>query len=225
MINRILNLFGRKKSTQKTAPPTPSQPPIIPSIPDVYSNLVGQLGTVICFHGAGGSGEAWGKKDKGKFTESLAKAGLSFICPPSISDKWNTTNSIGNPDIVAVLSIIKQLKAKGPFFLVGHSNGGAFVSRFALYSGMTFSGVQYSNAKGVQEILASAFYKVKTLFCYSVKDPIVSYQGVLYSINILKGKMVPYQSVELSKEYAQGDYRDEHEFLDTSKVSIPFFLG
>jgi pimeloyl-ACP methyl ester carboxylesterase len=194
---------------------------------DTYSDTRGKKGTVICFHGNGGSGSAWSKasNSKGSFCDALIAAGFSVVCPTAKNDKWDATNSPKNPDIEAVNRVLKHLNVKRPFFLIGHSNGGGFVSRFAVYSGNTISAVQYSNSSGIQNLLEDKKYKVPSRFAFSQADPVSAYSDIVEGMGELIERGIEVEPEDLTAIYAAGGYKNDHEFVDTAINTIDFFLN
>lgn len=180
--------------------------------------------TVICFHG-NGAGNQWTNplKNGGKFVSDMKKQGFKVLVAKSFEDKWSPVNSSSNPDIKSVLA---QLKAGGftaPYFLLGHSNGGGFVSRFTVFSGLTITAVQYSNASGILQILQSNSYKTPSLFAYSPKDPVVAYSDVKQAIATLKARGVKVAQLDLTPYY-KGAF-NQHAFINTAAVTGPWFKG
>lgn len=193
--------------------------------PSVISDLGGTKGTVVCFHGhnADGSAAVWGQPgDNGDFVRDLRQAGFSYICPPSKEGMWSDVNDASNPDILAVQSIINSFpNAPRPFYFVGHSNGGGFVTRMAVYSSIKPAAVQYSNSFGITGMMSRSGYSFPSLFCFSQKDPTVDYARVLESIQALVGRKIFVATNDLTGQYASG--RSNHEFLNTSSFTATQF--
>lgn len=192
-----------------------------------YYDVSGTAGTVLCFHGAGGSGQNWMEegREKAQFVADLRTAGFSFICPTAKASngKWNDTNSTKNKDVEAVSQLIRDLLARGPFFAVGHSNGGGFVPRFAVWGNRELAAVQLSNSPGVQQILALPQYFAPTAFCFSQNDPNVDFGKVAASAATLASRGVTVQENDLTAAYAAGGYMHDHQFMNTASTTAAFF--
>lgn len=192
-----------------------------------FSDMRGTKGTVICFHGSGGSSKGWTKDDdNGDYVKALIASGFSVVAPSSKGRGWNNTNSNRNVDIKALDKTLKDLKARPPYFLVGHSNGGGFVTRYAVYGAYKPKAVQYSNSSGIERLLKSSAYTVPSYFFYSPDDPVVNYKDVEDALNILNQRDVPieWEDITLLYEYGWG-YKSYHEFVDVSEYVIPWFLS
>lgn len=196
---------------------------------EAYCNLAGEAGTVLCFHGAGGSARGWMNEgtEKNSFVVGLASQGFSIICPTARArnGKWSTVESEKNKDVAQVNDLIRSLVARGPFFCVGHSNGGGFASRFAVYGCREIAAVQYSNASGILKILQSPQYFAATIFAYSEADPVVDYDKIVETVAALELRAVPVEEMNLTEDYAAEDARfaHDHEFYDTSTETAAFF--
>ena len=194
---------------------------------DVHSDMSGDLGTVLCFHGGQGNGFRWADldNDKGRFAAALVAQGFSVVCPTARDEMWSTENKSGNKDVQNVNRILKQLNAHRPYFLVGHSNGGGFACRYAAFGDIKPVAVQYSNSFGILEILKSKNYEIPSLFNYSPNDPSVDAQKVAEAVSILQRRRVTVEANDLSAYYAAGGYEHEHEFVNTAATSGPWFLA
>lgn len=194
---------------------------------DVYSDMEGEAGTVVCFHGAGGNGYAWANadSDKGRFTAALIAQGFSVVCPTARDDQWNDLSGSGNRDIQNVNRILDRLEARRPFFLVGHSNGGGFVTRFSAFGDIRPVAVQYSNASGIENVLKTKNYTPPSLFCYSPGDPVVDVRDVQKAVQTLQKRRLTVEARDLSAIYAAGGYAHQHEFVNTAATSGPWFLA
>jgi pimeloyl-ACP methyl ester carboxylesterase len=194
---------------------------------DVYHVMGGTLGTVLCFHGTGGSGFAWANTatDKGRFAAEMVDQGFSIICPTAKDEMWNALNMSGNRDIQAVNKVIKELDAVRPFFLVGHSNGGGFVTRFALYGDVRPVAVQFSNSAGNDTVIKNKNFRPACRWCYSPNDPGVEVQKVYDSMAAARKRGLVVNDRNLSAEYAAGDYKHEHEFVNTAEETGEWFLS
>ena len=190
---------------------------------DVYSDMSGPRGTVVCLHGTGGSGMAWKNKPENQgFTQNLLAAGFSFVCPSSEQSSWSAVNGASNPDIKNVTQILKMLDAKPPFFFIGHANGGGFASRLAAFIEIEFKpvAVEFSHASGIKQILRSSLYNYPSLYSYSRNDPTVAFSEVKKAMNILRRKGVLVVENDQTPLYPGVD---SHEFINTSEVSINFY--
>lgn len=203
------------------------------SLGEVYYYLGGSNGVILCFHGTNGNAGGWSKTDKKLFLDQMRSMNLSFICPTSLdrlNKQWNTTNTSDNADIRNVESILNLLKVptSTPIYLVGHSNGGGFVSRFALFSARAKSvrAAQYSNSSGIQRILSEPSYQVPSLFNFSDCDQVVDATKVRESVTILANKQpsVRHYLNDLDDHYAAGTYSHCHEFVSTAPMTAKFFF-
>lgn len=199
---------------------------------EVYRDLGGTKGVVLCFHGAGGSAEGWTKNDKLLLLEHLRSEGYSFVCPTSVdraSKQWDATNAASNPDVENVDALLDELGvAEGTkLFLVGHSNGGGFTSRYSLLSSRrpSVAAIQLSNAAGLQAALSHAAYVFPTLFNYADCDPVVDAAEVRANQDVLAAKSppVPVGDNDLDPVYEAGGYSDCHEFVSTPATTTSFF--
>lgn len=199
---------------------------------EVYYYLGGSRGVILCFHGTNGSADGWTKTEKKVFLDQMAKFNFSFVCPTSLDrakKQWNAQNSSDNSDIRNVEAILRALKVpvSMPLYLVGHSNGGGFVTRFAFYSSRSryIRATQYSNSSGIQQILSHASYRVPALFNFSDCDPVVDANKVRQSAKILASKQSSVRSSlnDLDDVYAQGNHNHCHEFVNTALLSAVFF--
>lgn len=192
----------------------------------LYLSLFGfpsEAATVICFHGNGDGGQ-WRdpKSEAGQFVADLRERGYLVIIADSRKRAWCATNSKNNPDIRATLAEVARQGAKPPFYLVGHSNGGGMVSRFAVYSGLEIAAVQYSNASGIRDVLASEAYLVPSLFCYSSKDRIVSQADIFDAARLLISRGITAELEEVTANQKSGR-KSDHAFRNTSAATIEFF--
>lgn len=199
---------------------------------EVYYYLGGSKGVILCFHGTNGSAAGWTQAEKKTFLDQMAKFNFSFVCPTSVdrtNKQWDALNSSNNLDIKNVEAILKVLKLplSMPLFLVGHSNGGGFVTRFALFSSRAQSirATQYSNSSGVQQIISDPSYRVPALFNFSDCDPVVDANKVRQSALILASKYpsVRHRLNDLDDVYADGNHNHCHEFVNTALLSASFF--
>lgn len=140
----------------------------------VYYSLSGTKGVVVCFHGAGGSATGWTREEKFDFLEDLRKQNYSFVCPTSLdrqNGQWSNTNDATNLDVINVDALLSHLQISNlqPLFITGHSNGGGFTSRFAIYSARKpqIKAVSLSNASGLNPVIASTQYNFPTIFNFS----------------------------------------------------------
>lgn len=132
-------------------------------------------------------------------------------------------------NVVNVDTILTDLNVPGgtPLYLVGHSNGGQFTSRYGIFSSRETAvrAVQISNAFGVTEILNSAAYTLPSLFAYADCDQITDAADVRNSISILNEKIPPVPAVDndIDHIYTKESYGSCHEFVDVSSTTIRFF--
>jgi hypothetical protein len=192
---------------------------------DVYSDMSGPRGTVVCLHGTRGSGMAWkNKPENHAFTQDLLAAGFSFVCPSSQqSSRWSAVNGPSNPDIKNVTMILRTLNARPPFFFIGHANGGGFATRLAAFIESEFKpvAVEFSHASGIKQILREPLYNYPTLYSYSRNDQTVTFSDVRNAMNILRSKGVLVVENDQTSLYPRR--ADNHAFINTSEVSIGFY--
>jgi pimeloyl-ACP methyl ester carboxylesterase len=190
----------------------------------VYSDMSGPRGTVVCFHGSGGSGFAWkNKPENHAFTQDLLAAGFSFVCPSSSQSTWSEVNGPTNPDIENVTLILQTLNARPPFFFIGHSNGGRFACRLAAYIEDSFkpNAVEFSHSAGNTPILKGPLYRYPSLFSYAVNDPAVLFSTVSYAMRALRSEGVLVLENDQTGLYPPS--ANHHAFINTSSVSIAFY--
>jgi pimeloyl-ACP methyl ester carboxylesterase len=160
---------------------------------EVYSDMSGPRGTVVCLHGSEGSGMGWSKRPENHaFTEDLRAAGFSFVCPTSSQPRWAELDGPDNPDIQNVTLILRTLNARPPFFFIGHSNGGRFACRLAAYIEEQFkpAAVEFSHSAGNYRILRGPLYDYPTLYSYSVNDPAVAFSTLSNAMKALRNQGV-----------------------------------
>lgn len=196
-----------------------------------YQYLGGTKGLILCFHGRGGSAAGWSRGENFKYLNTLRRNGYSFICPTSKNRKskvWDNRNNHTNRDIRNVESLLKALKVHPfmPIYLVGHSNGGSMVSRFAAFSrkhGDFVVAAHLSSSPGITAIQQSRFYDIPTLFTYGQCDQVVNFRTVEQNAEMLKKDRVFVWSKKLDRRYRDKRSRTCHEFLNTSRRAISFF--
>ena len=220
-----------------TATPTATPRPLptltlqtIEPFGDVYYDLTGPKGLILCFHGTGGSANGWSNGDKFNFLNALHIEGYAIVCPTSknrSSKQWDLTDSQTNPDVVNVDVLLHYLgiPITNKIFIVGHSNGGGFTPRYANNSERKskISGIQVSNHPGSSNIYSNSSYTIPTIFNYADCDPIINASNVRNSINILKQRGLSVLENDLDPIYTSGNYSDCHEFIDTSSLTKQFF--
>ena len=182
---------------------------------------------LLCFHGAGGSAAGWTRGNKATFVRAAFDAGYSVVCPTSLDrseGKWSNENTRENPDALAVERLLAQLDlAARPRFVVGHSNGGAFASRFALLASTKPVATQYSNASGVSAFIRNPSYDVPSRFSYADCDARVESADVLENARFLELGGVFVERESLDDLYAAAGDQTCHSFLDTSATTLAFF--
>lgn len=197
----------------------------------VYYYLGGTKGVIVCFHGTGGSADGWTKDEKLAFLEDLRKNNYSFVCPSSLNrtdGQWANTNAVDNVDVVNVDALLTnlQISIQQPLFLVGHSNGGGFTSRFAAYSerNAQIKAVNISNAAGIAPILASTSYNIPTLFNFSTCDVAVDEADVQRNSNLLNNKTPSVATIlnDITAQYIGGN-PNCHEFINVSTATLSLF--
>lgn len=198
----------------------------------VYSSVAASGPVLLCFHGSGGGAVGWTRGDRAALVSAMRAAGYSIVCPTSldrVDAHWSPVNGATNPDVSNVDALLDTLGiAPGrPLFLVGHSNGGGFTTRYALLSSRrgALVAIQNSNAAGLTSALAMDAYTFPTLFAYAECDMFVLPSVVRRSIATLMGRGIPVREHLLDDLYAAGDYDNCHEFADTSAVTVAFFAS
>lgn len=217
------------------APDSPSPTPMVTVLGtrgEVFYALGGTKGTVLCFHGAGGRGGAWKNGEKRMLLDSLIARGYSVVCPTSVdrtTEQWSPDNTSSNPDVVNVDGVLADLgiPANTKLFVIGHSNGGGFTSRFALASTRrsVIRAIQLSNASGLGPAMKLDAYVYPTLFNYADCDPIVDAVDVRANQQTLamKSPAVPYIDNDLDALYSAGTFQTCHEFASTPQTTGAFF--
>jgi dienelactone hydrolase len=191
---------------------------------DVYSDMSGPRGTVVCLHGSGGSGLYWrDKPENSDFTRDLLAAGFSFVCPSSSQSSWSEVDGPNNPDIANVTMILRTLSARPPFFFIGHSKGGRFASLLAAYIEDRFkpNAVEFSHSAGINRTLRGPLYDYPSLFSYSANDPAAPYSNIANAMKALRIKGVLVLENDQTALYPSG--ANNHAFINTSRVSIAFY--
>lgn len=189
---------------------------------------------IICFHGHGWNGENWEENEQNAlYLENMKQAWFSYLCPTSIDRKkkqWSNDGTKSNPDVLNVDAFLNDLHIPSdfPLFVMGHSNGGGFVGRYALLSQRTkqIAAVQYSNASGLGPAFSYRSYTFPSAFFYAVCDDIVQKDGVEKNIEIAKKELwaTNVLAQKLDTQYYLYNKRENcHQFLDVSKYVIPFF--
>lgn len=198
----------------------------------VFYDVSGPEALVLCFHGSGGSAEGWTTGDKHSMLLELRAIGYSFVCPTSQDQEraqWSSVNTKSNPDVNNIDSLLETLgvDTSRALFLLGHSNGGGFTSRFALLSERTteVSAIQLSNAAGIAAAMARDEYRFPTMFAYAICDHVVSSVDVLANRDLLISKQPSVDVLDhpLDEVYENGDYEHCHKFVDTSAATADFF--
>jgi pimeloyl-ACP methyl ester carboxylesterase len=139
-----------------------------------YMYLGGTNGVFLCFHGRGGNATGWTKDEKKEYLDYFKNLGFSFICPSSISKTWQSSDVKRVNSLLDKIGIPKNKK----IWLVGHSNGGAFASRYALTSKRNIQAVHLANSRGIGKILRRKNWRFPTFFSYSRCDKIVEYRNI-----------------------------------------------
>lgn len=200
--------------------------------PSYISNLTGSRGIVLCFHGHGGNGAYWGTGERKAYLGVMLANGFSYICPSSVDRrdaKWSSVNNASNPDVKNVDSILNALRISSamPIFLVGHSNGGGFIGRYAMFSSRVnqIKALQYQNASGLPPILSHEGYKTPSLFVGAKCDRVVEYDKITKSMSILDAKVpdVRHELFLLDDFYPVGS--NCHPFLSQSAAPAASFFN
>ena len=209
-----------------------------------YYYLGGERGTVVCLHGAGGSAASWATPSgtRQDFLRDLADAGYSFVCPssrdrggPVRPAQWSADNTALNPDVVQVDQLLSALGRApavgetGRLFVVGHSNGGGFGSRWAALSMYSTSvrAIQYSSAAGVTAIVTNPGYRTPSLYTYSRLDSIGRPDRIETHLANLAERDVDHVAVDVTP-YHQWQNEDPtptdyHAFWNSAAVTVRFF--
>ncbi len=170
--------------------------------------------------------------DKRDLIDALIARGDSIVCPTSVdrvTKQWSADNTTANPDVTNIDGLLTTLgvASSSPLFLIGHSDGGGFTSRFALRSQRVTAirAIQISNAAGITQALQLDAYRFPTLFNYADCDPIVDASQVRANIALLASKAlpVPVGDNDLDAAYAAGTYASCHELVSTPDVTSAFF--
>lgn len=204
----------------------------INALGQVYYKIQNTKGIILCFHGSGGSANGWTSGENFEFLDEMNKKGYGFICPTSlnrIDRMWSADNTSSNEDAVNVDNILTHfnISTNIDIFLVGHSNGGGFTSRYAVFSsrGASIKGVQLSNASGLAQIMSNSLYTYPTLFNYAECDQVVDFNQVVSNINLLNTKTpsVLTMNNELSQIYQPPRFSTCHQFANTHTTTADFF--
>ena len=207
-----------------------------------YVYAGGERGTLLCFHGTGGSARSWAVPGsaRDRYLRDMADAGYSFVCPSSRDRgaagrpaQWSAVNTTENPDVVLVDQLLARLAlpppAAGRLFAVGHSNGGGFVSRWAALSSFAASiqAVQYSSAAGIAAIVTASDYRIPSLYTYSRLDTVVQPSRIEANVASLAERDVDHLAVD-STPYHQWRDRDAtapdyHVFWNGAAIALKFF--
>lgn len=199
---------------------------------EVYYWVGGTKGTVLIFHGAGGSATYWQTSHRRDMVDALIAAGYSVVCATSVNrttKQWSPDNVPSNPDVINVDGLLATLgvAANSKLFVIGHSNGGGFTTRYALLSARSSSirAIQVSNSSGLTIAMDLPAYDMPTLFNYADCDSVVDAADVRASQATLAAKTppVPYIDNDLDTLYQSGGYSTCHEFASTPGTTIPFF--
>lgn len=205
-----------------------------------YYNLAGSKGLVLCFHGNAsdnsiwGGAAAWTSGERKVMVDELSRAGYQFVCPSALNmqtKQWNAKNDAENADVQNVDAILDYIgvSQNTPVFLIGHSNGGGFTSRYVAFSSRSeaIAAVQLSNSSGLGGIMQDSVYQVPTLFAYAQCDAVVDFREVEANLKLLSNKGVETLGLKLDHTYLNytGSTKSTqcHEFVSTHKETLNFF--
>ncbi|MCR9203188.1 MAG: hypothetical protein NXH75_01325 [Halobacteriovoraceae bacterium] len=112
-------------------------------------------------------------------------------------------------------------------FLVGHSNGGGFVSRYTVFSNRNkmVKAVHYANSSGLEPILKNNRYKAPTYFGYAFCDSVVNYRTIQENTTLLRRKL-GWRKVRTKQQDYLVYWRrlnSCHEFVNVSGSVLNFF--
>ncbi len=182
---------------------------------DTFYYTGGKKGVLLCFHGAGGSAKGWTRGENYNYLMHFKNKGYSFICPSSKTKQWSTY------DIKKVNDILNKLKipAHKKLFVVGHSNGGGFASKYIAFSKRKFGAVHFANSTGASPIVHNSNWKTPTFYSYAQCDKVVPVQKVnqsWYKLRVKKNRKL------LDFAYRLKRSRTCHEFINTSMDFLKF---
>lgn len=160
-------------------------------------DLKGKKGLFICLHGSGGSADGFLKdKEKRGYIEDMQRAGYSFLCPTSSNRKtkqWDPRLFYFNKDVRDIDKLLDRLgvSRRMKIYLVGHSNGGGFATRFSVFSARSsqIKGVHYANSAGITKILQNNVYTHPTFYAYAKCDPMADAEKVESNMRILRRRI------------------------------------
>lgn len=181
---------------------------------ELVAYLGGKNGLLLCFHGTNGGAAGWvNDSEKMNYLIEFKNNGYSFICPTSQGSKWLETDFEKVNKLLDDLHIDKDL----PLILVGHSNGGAFATRYALLKNAI--AVHLVNSRGIEGLLSGPDWKYKTFLTYARCDKIVDYKKVEASYLGIKSQKKAFLT---DKIYEHKKDNDCHHFLNTAKFYLNF---
>ena len=206
----VQNSSFAQTSTNSLFKKAASRPALVKKGKDkTYLYLGGRNGLLLCFHGRGGSAQGWTKGDKRKYLSYFQRMGYSFICPSSSSKQWQ------NSDVKKVNALLNGLgiSKNHKIFIVGHSNGGGFASKFAATSRRNIQAIHFANASGVEQILGNRKWKFPIYYSYAKCDKVVNHKKIENSYRKAKVKK---SATVLDLFYHLKKDKKCHEFINVS---------
>lgn len=188
---------------------------------------------ILYFHGHNGSSSLCDSKRENQQTQFLAnmyKEGFGWICADS-SDRvekwWSVVNSSSNPDVVNLEQILAKegYDATAQIYMIGHSNGGGFVSQMNTYTklknirAVAFAHSAAAGGGGSSEVCDRSWI-TPAFITGSDKDTVVPWSSLLKMFDCLQSKGVPTQ---LDNDAALQPPGSNHNFLDRSDLIAPFW--
>lgn len=145
-------------------------------------------GVIVMLHGTNGSAAnvADAKVESASFLREAATRGYALLVPESdkrtVPRQWsNDTSSSANPDLVRILSLLREMRDLGvpsdtPVFLVGMSQGGGAAGILALLlaqEGVSVKGVA-AYCSGATSAFVAPQYTLPTVFTLMANDSVVA---------------------------------------------------
>jgi hypothetical protein len=194
----------------------------------VISDLLGEVGTVVVFHGHNRDGgtDGWLRGEQADFLEDMKDLGYSYVVPDSTEGAWDVELVYDRPnaDILQVNKLLDDLKVGPPYYFLGHSAGGDFAPLYAIRGDYRPNAIQISNSDGHGGVFALAEYNIPTIFCYSPEDPLQEASLVRKSMRTLILRGVRVFQRNLASAYAVRGEDNQHVFLNTSYYTDRKFL-
>jgi hypothetical protein len=194
----------------------------------------GSKKVILYFHGHNGSSslcDSGRKNQQTQFLANMYKKGFGWICADS-SDRvekwWSVVNSSSNPDVVNLEQILEKegYDSTAQIYLIGHSNGGGFVSQMNTYTKLTnIRAVAFAHSAaaggGGRSEVCDRNWVTPAFINGSDKDTVVPWSSLVNMFDCLQSKGVPTQLDNDAALQAPGSH---HNFLDRSALIAPFWL-